>query len=854
MKIPDLSPWLAQSGFGEWLTETEVRGAGELRLTWAGLPESWGVFVWLLLTGLAVTAVIWLYRREPGTCPPAVRTLLAALRTATILSLILLLLKPSVFYQQTSIVRPTIAILRDNSISMVRGDSYADPEQARQLAGQTGFPADQIAAGEVSRQQLVDRLIGSGNPALVDEIRRKANLSVHDFSVNRTDAGTLPTILENAGKEAAKTAGAGQPAEAKPEIARLECDGVGTDLWQALRESLEAGERLSAIVVVSEGQHNGSEDPRAMARRAAELEIPIFTVGVGDPTPRRNFSVEEVFVRSQAYPGESFEIESMVDARLPPDDPARNDAVRVSLLQQPLDSAGKPTDEPVEVQVREVAIPPAGSRIRVDFGHTLDQPGQYQFTVVARSSASETSLDDNQRTSSTMTVIDEKVRVLLVSGLPNWEYIQLQRLLQRDANIELSCWLQSMDETRPQEGDSPITTLPRSLVDLGQYNVVILIDPNPEEFDAEWIAALESFLRNKAGGFLYMAGPQHTAEFLTMNRLKGFLDILPVRFADGASIAASQVIAEANNSQSGSMQVVGYNLDHPIMSFHADRSENEMRWSQFPGFAWSFPCLGPKPTARVLIEAGPGPGMEGNQPVLATGRFGSGNVVYFGFMGTWLWRSVGVQAQYFDRFWIQVMRFLVENRSLQGVRRGVVDSDQTEYELGNRINLMARLRDAQFQPLQAESVPAIVQDTDGRSQKINLQPVPGQPGSFSGTLSTGRLGTFTVRLEPESSDSPPDLYEPATFRVVAPSVETGTDWLNEPLMRDLASISGGQYLRLDEIGKLPALLPRLETRAEFNSPSQPAWDLNRLTRFGAFLFPLLLLCLEWALRKWYRLL
>lgn len=844
---------IAQTGIWNWLTESQHRGEGDLRWTWAGLPESWAVFVWLLMGGLAVFGIVWLYRRESGSCSAGMRMLLAGLRTATVLSLILLLLKPSVFYQQVSIVRPTVAVLRDSSVSMLRGDRYADSAQSRKLAELSGLPESGIADGTVSREQLVDRLVGTANEKLLTAIRQKANVSVQDFSVNRVEAGLLRTILGDS-RRGSDGGAAGGPDAPVSVIAPLKCDGVGTDLWQALRESLESGERLSAIVVVSEGQHNGSEDPRVMARRAAELEIPVFAIGVGDPTPRRNVSVDEVFVRNQAYPGESFEIETLVQAKLPADDPSRGTSLRLALLQQRLGADGRPEGGPQEIQTREVGIPATGSRIRVDFGQTLNQPGRYQFTVVAQSPGVEVTVDDNQRTSGIMEVVDEKVRVLLIAGLPSWEYIQLQRLLQRDPNLDLSCWLQSMDETRPQEGDTPITTLPRTLVDLGQYNVVIMIDPNPEEFDSGWISALQDFLRNKSGGFLYMAGPQFTAEFLTMNRLRGIHDVLPVRFADAASIAASQVIAEANESQVASMQVVGYNLDHPIMAFHTDRAETAMRWGQFPGFAWSFPTLGSKPTARVLLESGPGPNMEGNQPVLVSGRYGSGNVVYFGFMGTWLWRSVGVQAQYFDRFWIQVMRFLVENRSLQGARRGVVDSDLTEYELGSRITLLARLRDEQFQPLAAESVPLTMKDVEGRIQTLTLQAVPGQPGSYSGTVLASRTGSFTAAIDSGVSESGPQLYESADFRVVPPSVETGTDWLNEPLLRDIAEASGGEYLRLDQLDELPGLLPRLETRAEFNSPPQPAWDLNRLTRYGAFLVPLMLLCVEWGLRKWNRLL
>ena len=82
----------------------------------------------------------------------------------------------------------------------------------------------------------------------------------------------------------------------------------------------------------------------------------------------------------------------------------------------------------------------------------------------------------------------------------------------------------------------------------------------------------------------------------------------------------------------------------------------------------------------------------------------------------------------------------------------------------------------------------------------------------------------------------------------------GSFWLNEKLLKDIAETSGGEYVELDRVSELPAVLPRLVTRAEFNSPPEPIWDVNQYLRFLFFLVPVLLLTCEWALRKWYKLL
>ena len=178
----------------------------------------------------------------------------------------------------------------------------------------------------------------------------------------------------------------------------------------------------------------------------------------------------------------------------------------------------------------------------------------------------ETITTDNERLSSELEVVDEKVRVLLIAGEPTWDYQHVRILLERDSNISVSCWLQSMDDTRPQEGNEQIQRLPRTIEELGKYNVVLMMDPNPNEFDADWVDMLKTFCRNKAGGVFYMAGPKFTSEFLTLNRLGGVRDILPVRFGNTDFIATNQALATATNDKPGRLLLVSHNMDHPVLS------------------------------------------------------------------------------------------------------------------------------------------------------------------------------------------------------------------------------------------------------------------------------------------------
>jgi len=862
---------IAENKFLQWIVGGDPESIGTPRVDWVNMPESWGVFVLVIAVVAIVFGVFWMYRNEISTCPMPIKMLMGFLRLAVLLLLVALYLEPVVFYQKVNLIKPTIAMLRDSSLSFDRGDNYRSKDQANQLAEATGLLARDIASGEIKRSALLNQAFKK-NPELLEKLRDKGSIRVVNFSDGNAPVAVIPAIVEKQDDEKKDPAGkAGSddsasdddPTQSKIQeggaetmlrdsMPELEADGLGTDIWQALRESLDDASRLSSIILITDGQHNGTEDPLEIARKATSLGIPIFVVGVGDPNPPKNLAVNEVYVRDQAYPDEPFEIEAILQTSQVGKDGMPSN-IDVELVQQKVnDTTGTP-GAPQTVKTKSVDVPPNGGRIRVDFDHILTQPGKYIYTVQVAALENETETDDNSQVSSEMEVIDEKVRVLLVSGLPSWDYQQVQRLLARDNSIALSCWLQSMDETRPQEGDLSITRLPRTPQELGEYNVVILMDPKAEDFDAQWMDNLKEFCKTKAGGVLFMAGPQFTSEFVTMNRLRSIHDLLPVRFGDIEFIDTIEVLTSAKGgSKPGKMLVVNHNMDHPVMSFRADPAETLKIWSLMPGIYWNFPTLKPKATARVLLERGDQANAEGNQPLMVAGRYGAGSVLYMGFQGTWRWRPLGVQAQYFDRFWIQVVRYLVETRSLQGSRRGFIDAEKTEFELGDRIVLVGRVLDEEFRPSTQKIHKATVRSNDGRSQTVEMKLLPNQEGRYEGTFVAQRIGNYQATIELGSSDE--ILIDPIAFRVVPPTAESGAFWLNEKLLTDIATQSGGKYFQLNQLEDVAASLPTIVTRAEFNSPPKPLWDGNPILRWLIFGLPVLLLTLEWILRKWYKLL
>ncbi len=168
--------------------------------------------------------------------------------------------------------------------------------------------------------------------------------------------------------------------------------------------------------------------------------------------------------------------------------------------------------------------------------------------------------------------------------------------------------------------------------------------------------------------------------------------------------------------------------------------------------------------------------------------------------------------------------------------------------------LIGRVLDGQFRPSTAESVNASIHSDDGRIQTVEMKLLPGEQGRYEGMFLASRTGSYEATIEIEQAEGEDKLIDPVPFRIVPPRVESNAFWLNEKLLKEIASQSGGEYFRIGQLDQLPEALPRLVTRAEFNSPPEPLWDWNTYLRILAFIIPVALLTTEWALRKWYKLL
>lgn len=817
----------------------KIPAGSDVQFTFVNFPESWQLFVLIFLVLAGGVAVVWLYRREMDTCPMPVKILLASLRIGVLLLLALIWLEPAIAFTKIRVRDPVICVLRDASQSIAKEDRYADETLRQQVAEVMGVGVQSLEASPATRAEVIDRLLASNDGAFLRELRERGNVRIFDFAEDVQPRETLSRITKPSGEEEA-TDNAGS------EITPLEAKGRSTDIEHAIREAF-ALNPLAAIIIISDGQHTGENKLLYdVAEQARDKGSPVFTIGVGDPAVSRDLKIKRVLVRDTVWKDEFFELSFTVSGQRVEQQDVVVDIFAARKNEEP--DGEQPLGE--RITSKKVALPENGQvtdKVRIE----AKEAGRFVYTAVVKPVFDESDEANNQLTSGVVSVrSDDKMRVLLVAGAPTWDYMMVERLLEREKNIDVSVWLQTLDKNRTQPGNTQIEALPVSKEALFEYDAILLFDPNPDEFSSEWLTLVrDEYLRKHAGGLLYLAGPKHSNQFLTGARTGLLTELLPVRFGDVRGGEVLEILSA--QPQEWPMRVVHANIDHPVMSLSDDASDSLFRWESMPGVYWSYPVLEVRPTAAALLEhSNPAYwSQDSARPLMAAGRFGAAHTAFVGFNGTWRWRRIGVGAEYFDRFWIRTVQHLADGRKHGNKGRGYLLADREVYDVGQNVRLSAQLLDSSYNDLAAAKVPVVLSTPGSAPLNMMLERVDGQPGKYEQVVKARRTGLYTVQVNLPETAGEEEIDIRASYEVKMPDIEDEQDWLNQPLLAEVGRRSGGGYYAINQIMEIPAAIPEASEQVEIPGKPLRLWD-----QWLMLLLLVVLLSVEWGVRKGYRLL
>ena len=771
------------------------------------LPETW-VVVLVVLPVLALVA--WLgYRGER--IGNGGRWVLATLRFLALAILMAVIFRPVKVTRREEVQKAEVLVLGDDSASMQRRDAYAGNPELRAALAKAGIADPAQATRSQIAQALAERVLAP-------------RLASGDY-VARTF--TFSSSLEP------WTGGA-----------TLQGRGHSTQLGDALAEAMaqHRGRHVTDIVVISDGRQNSGLPVEEAARSAGAAGIPVHTVVIGDTRPERNLVLELVEAPPTALEGDEIEISVRVIAR----GVERTGSASVKLEEYDPESGGAKR----VLSTEDVGLSEAGERATLvaRAGPADRRTQQRRFRVEVAPLEGETLLDDNALEVA-VHVSPQKVRVLYIEGYPRWEYrrLALDMLKRADENIEFRAFLLSANSDFLQEsspGVEPLRAVPTDRKELlDGYDVVILgdvnpfaISPDPRRCD-DFMKALVEFVE-RGGGLCFLAGEYDLP--------KAYLDtplaqLMPVIFDDAElRTGAGDLTREFHPQLEDSLN------PHEIVRLHPEVETNRALWEDeggLQGMYFYVPVHRAKPGSQVLLRHPTDANAYGNHPLAVAGYYPAGRTLFLAVDETWRF-LYHFGPRYHQRFWRNAIRWLALGRMKSGDRRYRLELARTQYDLGERVAIEARVLDDDYRPSSEPTQLVRWSSPEGTSSELVLGATEGRPGVYRGAIEPARTGLYRVWIESGS-----ERRASTEFEVVLPSLENRDPAPAPEMLVAASALSRGKAVDPTRMDELLAELPGDESRADpISARLDDIWD-----RWPTLLAALLVLAIEWILRKKFEL-
>ena len=185
-----------------------------------------------------------------------------------------------------------------------------------------------------------------------------------------------------------------------------------------------SGRNLSALVIASDGLYNKGPHPVSNLK---QLNIPVFTVGLGDTTLHRDLLISNVSANKIAYLGNNFPIRLNLEGRK-----AKGNSTVVSVSKNGIQLASQNVSFTSEREFKNV-----------EFSLPADQVGIHAYTVTIQAIGNE----DNVRNNTELVyieVIDNRQKILILANAPHPDITAIAEAMRLQENYEVT--VQTVDQ------------------------------------------------------------------------------------------------------------------------------------------------------------------------------------------------------------------------------------------------------------------------------------------------------------------------------------------------------------------------------------------------------------------------
>lgn len=495
---------------------------------------------------------------------------------------------------------------------------------------------------------------------------------------------------------------------------QLEPAGGSTRVGDAIQWLIdrERGNPLAGVALITDGNSNRGIEPLAAAQLAGDIGIPIYPVGIGSELPPTNVRIVDLEAPARVYPGDEFKLTGFIQAY-----GLEAEEVEVQLVSRPDVESEDQISETTEA-ITQMQLGPDGTVTPIPLQVTPEEVGKRIYSLKVTTKNVDRDTSDNE-VSAKVQIIDRKSRVLLVAGGPTREYRFLRNMLHRDKDVSVDVLLQTAVDGVAQESDELLFELPFTPAELYDYDAIVAFDPDWKRFTPGQIELIETWVAEKAGGLVAIAGPVNTGAWAEDRRTEPQIEIVKQLYP--VTFSSSRIeLGRYGSEVSWPLEITADGRSASFFNL-ADDGMGLDAWTDFPGVYGYYPIRDVKPAAQVLARySDPQVALDGDLPPLIVSQlYGSGRVV---FLGTGeFWRLRAIDDGYFERFYTKLIRHVSEGRLMRDSNRGLLLVDKERALRGDAISIRASIVNQQFEPLRDPTVKLSLNAPDKSVQQLELQ-------------------------------------------------------------------------------------------------------------------------------------
>jgi hypothetical protein len=547
---------------------------------------------------------------------------------------------------------------------------------------------------------------------------------------------------------------------------------------------LYGGQNLGAVVVASDGIYNEGSNP---AYADAALAAPVYTIALGDTTPKKDLLVKRVFHNKIAYLGDKFTLQIDVAAT--------NCAGQQTVL-----NIGKVDDGQVR-NLQSIPITLAGN----DFFTTkeiqieADKPGVAQYLITVAGLPGEASTVNNRK-EIFVDVLDARQKILLLGNAPHPDLTALKTTLEINKNYQVS-----------------IAYINDPGVDVSKSDFVILHNLPSTSND---ISGLLNTLNEKRIPRLFIAGMQ-----------TGY-----------AALGKAQALVNMQSDGRQSDDVQG-----KVASQFASFSLNPTIAEELPKFnpaTSAFGNFSATQQAQVILYKRIGK-VDTDQPLLAVGEVNGVKTGIFLAEGLWRWRLFDFLQHQNHEIFDELIGKTVQYLSLKEDKRKFrVNLDKNIFNENEAVSFGAELYNDNYELTNDPDVAMSIRDRDGKEFTYTFNKT-----GKAYTLNAGILPVGTYTYKATTNFNGQALSVEGRFNVQPIQLELFETTANHSVLRQLSAKFGGETVFPAQLASIADKIKNNQTVKPVIYQTTKTNPLINLKWIFALLA--LMLAAEWFLRRYF---